>query len=254
MRKTLTTVTVSILLAVIPISAGAITNGEPDGNAHPFVAMLAFYDASGTYVHRCSGTLMSETVVLTAAHCTDGTTSARAYFDPEVTADYRNGQGGFEGTPFTHPDFNPNTLTNDVGIVELDTAPNVTSTFPRLPSEGFLSRLKAQHKIQDDTFVAVGYGGVTQSPPPIITFDLIRRNAESPYGGLTRNNLHLQQNPNPGDAGGTCFGDSGGPRFWKDTLKVVGVTSWGDAICRSNDRAQRLDLASVLDFLADHGL
>jgi secreted trypsin-like serine protease len=254
MRKTLSAVVVSTALVLLPSAAGAITNGQPDGNAHPFVAMLAFYDGSGNYVHRCSGTLMSATVVLTASHCTIGTRSARAYFDPEVTADFRNGQGGFEGTPFTHPGFNPNTLANDVGVVELDTEPNVTSTFPRLPGEGFLSRLKRQHEIQDDSFVAVGYGGVTQFPPPNITFDLIRRNAESPYGSLTRNNLHLQQNPVPSGAGGTCFGDSGGPRFWKNTLKVVGVTSWGDAICRSNDMTQRLDLASVLGFLDDHGL
>ena len=59
--------------------------------------------------------------------------------------------------------------------------------------------------------MVVGYGGVTQFPPPMITFDLIRRKAVSKYAGLNRNNLHLQQNPNPDDAGGTCFGDSGGP-------------------------------------------
>lgn len=254
MRKSLLAVAVSMALVLLPSGAGAITNGQPDGNAHPFVAMLAFYDASGNYVHRCSGTLMSDTVVLTAAHCTVGTASTRAYFDSEVTADFRNGQGGFKGKPFTHPGFNPNTLANDVGVVVLKKEPNVTNTYPTLPSEGFLSRLKRKHAIQDDSFVAVGYGGVTRFPPPIITFDLIRRNAESPYGSLTRNNLHLQQNPNPDDAGGTCFGDSGGPRFWKHTLKVVGVTSWGDAICRSNDMTQRLDLASVLGFLEDHGL
>ena len=104
MRKTLTAVAVSILMVVLPTTANAITNGQLDGNAHPFVGMLTFYDASGTYLHRCTGTLMSETVVLTASHCTDGTSSARVYFDSEVTSDYRNGQGGIEGTPFTHPE------------------------------------------------------------------------------------------------------------------------------------------------------
>jgi hypothetical protein len=32
------------------------------------------------------------------------------------------------------------------------------------------------------------------------------------------------------------------------------VTSWGDAICRTNDMTQRLDIASAQRFLADHGL
>ena len=254
MRKTLVALALSTLLVLLPASAGAITNGEPDGNDHPFVGMLAFYDGSGEYLHRCTGTLMTARVVLTASHCTDGTSSARVYFDSEVTADYRNGQGGVVGTPVTHPAFNPNTLRNDVAVVELHRAADVTGPYPTLVGEGFLSRLKRAHELQDDRFVAVGYGGVPQFPPPIITFDLLRRKAVSHYGGLTRNNLHLHQNPNPDGAGGTCFGDSGGPHFWKRTLKVVAVTSWGDAICRTNDMTQRLDIASVQRFLADHGL
>ena len=203
MRRALTAVAVSILM-VMPTTANAITNGQPDGNAHPFVGMLAFYDASGTYMHRCTGTLMSETVVLTASHCTDGASSARVYFDSEVTSDDRNGQGGIEGTPFTHPNFNPRTLDNDVAVVELDADANVPGPYPTLPDQGFLSELKRQHELQNDTFVAVGFGGVPQWPPPVITFDLIRRRAVSNYGGLTRNNLHLQQNPNPDGAGGSA--------------------------------------------------
>jgi len=254
MRKLFPVALVSILVLLIPSTSGAITNGEPDGNAHPMVGMLAFYDDDGTYSHRCTGTLMSATVVLTASHCTDGMSSARAYFDSEVTADYPEGEGGVVGTPFTHPDFNPNTLFNDVAVVELVRDPGVAGPYPALPSQGFLSGLKRQHDLQDDRFVVVGYGGVPGSPPPNIEFDLIRRQAVSTYGGLMRNNLHLQQNPNPDDAGGTCFGDSGGPTFWKRTLKVVAVTSWGDAICRANSMTQRLDTASALGFLEDHGL
>ena len=54
--------------------------------------------------------------------------------------------------------------------------------------------------------------------------------------------------------GGTCFGDSGGPHFWQDKLIIVSVTSWGDAICRANDMTQRIDLAAVLDWLAEFGV
>ena len=66
---------------------------------------------------------MSNRVVLTASHCTDGVSSTLVYFDSEVTADYRNGEGGVEGTPFTHPDHGPNTLKNDLAVVELDATP-----------------------------------------------------------------------------------------------------------------------------------
>lgn len=255
MRKTIAALVASFVLVLIPSISGAITgNGQPDtNNRYPFVGMLAFYDGDGAYQHRCSGTLMSSTVVVTAAHCTSGMSSARAYFDVEVTDDFRNQPtSGITGTPYTHPAYNPNTLDLDLAVVVLDQAVTL-ATYPELPDEGFLADLKASHDIKDDTFRAVGYGGVNGSPPPVITFDLIRRFVDSDFGSLTQNNLHLQQNPNVAD-GGTCFGDSGGPHFWKESLILASVTSWGDAICRSNDMTQRVDLAAALAFLAGFGL
>jgi secreted trypsin-like serine protease len=251
MRRVLAFLVASLLFASVPGSAGAITNGQKDTqNQYPFVGLLAFYDAEGEYMHRCSGTLLSPTVVLTAAHCTDGTASAYAYFSVEVPDDFRENPTGILGTTYTHPDYNSNTLDNDVGVVVLDKAVRL-SEYPVLASEGFLSDLKAQGEIQDDTFVAVGYGLLEGFPPSTQTDNESRWFATSPYGGLTQNNLHLQQNTNATGQGGTCFGDSGGPRFWQDTLILVSVTSWGDANCRSNDMTQRVDIASVLDWLQE---
>lgn len=254
MRRLLLIFTSSLLLALMPTAANAIGGGQVDsGNDYPFVGLLAFYDADGEYMHRCTGTLVSPTVVLTAGHCTDGATTAYVYFDVTVPEDFRENPTGRIGIPYTHPDYNPNTLANDVGVVVLEKRVNLKD-YPTIASEGFLSDLKASNEIQDDVFVSVGYGGVPSFPPNIIDFDLTRRFAESPYGGLTQNNLHLQANPNATGSGGTCFGDSGGPQFWEDTLVIVSVTSWGDAICRSNDMTQRVDIASVLDFLARFGV
>lgn len=60
--------------------AAAITNGEPDGNAHPQVGQLLFYvpdvpsstfdDPGGWF--NCTGTLLNGTIVVTAGHCTFG--------------------------------------------------------------------------------------------------------------------------------------------------------------------------------------
>ena len=251
MRK-LAAAAASVILLAIPAVAGAITNGEEDnGNLYPFVGMIAFYDADDAYSHRCSGTLISSTVVVTASHCTEGTSIARAYFDIEVVDDFRNNPAtGAVGVPITHPDYNPRTIANDVGVVVLDDPAGVGGPYPVLPAEGLLSQMKADHDLKNQTFAAVGYGGVTGSPPPVIEFDLIRRFAETPYQGLTQNNLHLNQNPNPSGAGGTCFGDSGGPHFLGEDLILVSVTSWGDAICRANDMTQRLDTASALQFVS----
>ena len=71
MRKLLALVTAlagALALGIVP--AGAITGGQPDGNLHPNVAMIVFYQPDGRF--RCSATLVSPTVLVTAAHCTDG--------------------------------------------------------------------------------------------------------------------------------------------------------------------------------------
>ena len=145
MKRLLGALSASVLLALVPLSASAITFGEVDtDNRYPFVGMLAFYEADGDYSHRCSGTLMTPTVVATASHCTVGMFSARAYFEVEVTDDFRNDpEKGVIGTPVTHPQFNPNNLDNDVAVVLLGKAVRLDE-YPVLTAEGFLSELKVQ--------------------------------------------------------------------------------------------------------------
>src|SRR4051794_30439007 len=46
----------------------SITHGSLDGNAHPAVVLIIM-DIAGAPAFRCSGTLVSPTVVVTAGHC-----------------------------------------------------------------------------------------------------------------------------------------------------------------------------------------
>jgi len=70
MRKAIAGPLTTLAALVMAAPAGAITNGSADGNRHPEVgAMLAQQARSDGTWTRCTGTLVSSTVVLTAAYC-----------------------------------------------------------------------------------------------------------------------------------------------------------------------------------------
>ena len=83
---------------LVPSSAQAITNGQPDNGAHPYVGELLFYvpdeidprftDPGGWFT--CSGTLLNTTIVVTAGHCTYGV----GHNGVSTTANGGSGSGG----------------------------------------------------------------------------------------------------------------------------------------------------------------
>lgn len=83
---------------LVPSSAQAITNGQPDNGAHPYVGELLFYvpdeidprftDPGGWFT--CSGTLLNSTIVVTAGHCTYGV----GHNGVSTTANGGSGSGG----------------------------------------------------------------------------------------------------------------------------------------------------------------
>lgn len=154
----------ALLLAFVMISpALAIQYGEPDENEHPYVGLVVFYDEAGNPTHRCSGTLLSETVFLTAGHCTFGAASAQVWFDAEVLcSEGYPFTGGVMSEPITHREyadfagffiFN----TRDIGVVILD-EPVVMSEYGVLPEPGLLDDLATKRGRQEQNFTGVGYG------------------------------------------------------------------------------------------------
>src|SRR5947208_16362412 len=87
----------AVLAAAAP--AGAITGGSADGNGHPNVGGLVAAQAysDGTWIY-CSGTLISPTVFLTAAHCAEGD-RVRVTF----SSAYKDGDTVYNGTWHADP-------------------------------------------------------------------------------------------------------------------------------------------------------
>src|SRR4030042_903888 len=134
MRKTGVAIVLTVVfLLVTVVSAYAITNGVPDAGRHPYVGLAVFdvvrEDGSVVPSPRCSASLLSPTVVLTAGHCTDGTVAARVWFDEVVQGNPEyplSGATSYDGTPYTNPDFCigcgnglPGFAIRDVGIIVL---------------------------------------------------------------------------------------------------------------------------------------
>jgi secreted trypsin-like serine protease len=247
--------------AVVALPASAITDGSPDGDAHPYVGLMVAQDADGNPLWRCSGTLISSTLFLTAGHCTEAPAAhVEIWFDTDVQSGIpANGYpltGEASGTPYTHPQYDPNAFyLHDLGVVVLD-EPVVASTYGALPSLDQLDALKSGKVKQDTFFTAVGYGLQKAFPDAASWKDVALRVRMVSHPRLIQINtgytgdgsMILSNNAN---TGGTCFGDSGGPNFLGDSNVVAGVTSFGkNGTCAGQGGVYRVDRADDLDWLA----
>lgn len=249
MRRLLVTAVAAALLLVGP-HASAITYGEPDGKRHPNVGALLAPGAypDGTWVS-CTGTLISPTVFLTAAHCDWGRSRLRVTFDSTyVEGESRTYTGTWHMDPeYTHAQDD----THDIAVVVFD-RPVKGITPARLPAADSLSTLSGSQR-----FTSVGYGAQKVSNGPggkQFSYADIRYMSTGTLNSITQTWLRISQNPARGD-GGTCYGDSGGPNFLGagsgETNIVASTTITGDMFCRSTNTTYRLDTPSARAFLDD---
>ena len=261
MSKRLIVAAVAGAALVVAGSAFAITGGHRDGDDHPNVGAMMFKDpsAGNTLQLVCSGTLVAPQVFLTASHCTDYLLNDLHTTDVWVTFDTNSAEGPYiHGTMRQNPLYNgkPAQNGNDVAAILLDTAP-AGITPATLPPVGLFDRQKADRTLtQSSAFTAVGYGDGSKlvgGGQPTFFFDGFRWESTSFFNALNNSWLRLTQNLSVG-AGGTCFGDSGGPNFIGGSDTIAAITITGDSACRATNVDLRLDTQSAQDFLAQFGV
>jgi hypothetical protein len=245
--------------------AVAITDGQRD-EVHTNVGVIRFTTEAGRF--RCSGTLISPTVVLTAGHCTGDTGASPATnvyvsfntdlpLDPlaaGITAAESAARAANYITGTAHPDPGWDgklsiSKQHDQGVVVLDAPaaskwPDITPA-PLLP----VGTLDAnQGELKNATFTLVGYGvDIGAKKAQIVVPE--RRFTTSFLKNVQAEVVVFQINDRDSKAGGGgCFGDSGGATFLGPY--VVGDASYVNSLtCNGTGSYQRVDTLYARAFL-----
>ena len=221
------------------IEAQAVVNGSEitdAGSTKPWVAQIWYADSAENYYEPefiCSGSLISEDKILTAAHCVmdEGfyfiKLGANTIEDEapllEVNAAWRN------------PRYSSKKIVNDIGILKL-TNP-VTHILPvQLPTNSLTAKINKLKK-----YTLYGWGldqngseATFLKTATIANQDAAAKRSMARYGYSSATMLAAGNYIKSEKIyAGACNGDSGGPlTTMVDGIEVlIGVTSWGMKIC-----------------------
>ncbi|KAI4889300.1 hypothetical protein NFI96_011096, partial [Prochilodus magdalenae] len=184
-----------------------------------------------TGFHFCGGSLINENWVVTAAHC-----SVRA--SHRVILGEHNKAKSDEkiqllkvGQVFTHPDWNPSTIENDITLIKLATPAIIDSTVSPVclaeTSDVFSPGMKC---------VTSGWGltryNALFTPDKLqqVALPLLSNDDCKDHWGSNISDVMICAGA---DGASSCMGDSGGPLVCQKNgaWTLVGIVSWGSSTC-----------------------
>ncbi len=178
----------------------------------------------------CSGTLITPTVVVTAAHCLEGrsTSDVQVFFGNNIfqSGDYRQ-----VSEVLVHPDYDPQQTTSDIGLLRLaSAAPSSVTPIPALPSSNGLSSSDQGATI---TFAGFGLDEYNNSGVKLTVDGSIGIVCPGPQACSYGSAYVVARAIGYSNSSGPCNGDSGGPAFITRGGQeyLAAVTSYGDQNC-----------------------
>jgi secreted trypsin-like serine protease len=226
-KKSIVTSIVAIMLALVSsVSASAISNGEPVADPVTEFPMVVPVWTNGFTL--CSGTLLSQRIVLTSAHCIIG----RKILQVEIGASKLNTVSKYKvDAVWIHPGYEEVYHHNDLALLHLNMAVPVTQ-FAKLP--------ESKQAILDKSFLFVGWGNVQEGVRTGDLHKLVLDNKTLLAKGLWPtafdSTIMLGAGKRFADGvryGSGCISDSGAPLFTVDGKTIIGVASMAMLPCGS---------------------
>jgi len=206
-----------------------------DGQALAVGALMT--ERWGTWSNACTATLVTPTLVLTAAHC------VRGWWADEPPSSFRFAVGDDVASPLhqwqpviaqSHPDYGGSggSASHDVGVLVLPEP--ATIAVPGIEPIAMNCTPLDSTTFMGASVQNAGYGQ-TESGDNTLRWWTIEEVIDLTTYDFTVDGHGVSS---------VCYGDSGGPSLWTlpgGEVRVIGTVSWGDPSCVDEDHFARVD-------------
>ncbi|WP_170971902.1 serine protease [Rhodobacter sp. SY28-1] len=201
----------------------------------------------------CGGSLISQSVVLTAAHCVDWITGPAAVEVIAGTSYYRHGGERIKVNQLVvHPEWNSATQSNDLAILVLERSSALGASIETANDPAAV--------FANETLIVSGWGALSQggigsdilmhaAVPPV---NLEECNKPESYNGAVDQTMFCAGLRDGGVD--SCQGDSGGPIYGVVNGKpmLFGVVSWGAGCAQRLKYGVYSNLAQSKEWILGH--